>query len=77
MRCWLLRRRELYLFNSGTALLLPKIELSDPKGRLAPISYNLLLPAISAQLPISQRIPISHIIDEKAAMRNFIACDYI
>ena len=73
MRCWLLRRRELHLFNSRNALFLPKIVLPDPEGRLALISYNLLLPAISAQLPISQRIPISHIVDEKAAVRNLIA----
>ena len=76
MRCWLLRRRELYLFNSRDPPFLPNIVLSDSEGELAPISYNLLLPAISAQLPISQRIPIPHILDEKAAVRNLI-CDYI
>ena len=77
MRCWLLRRRELYLFNSRVVPFLPIIVLSDLERGPAPISYNLLLPAISAQLPISQRIPISHVIDEKAAVHNLIACDYI
>ena len=77
MRCWLLRQRELYIFNSRNAPFLPTIVLSDSERRRAPISYNLLLPVISAQLSMSQPTPISHIVDEKAAVRNLKACDYI